>query len=304
MYPYIHIHGIEFHVWSVFLHLSYITAIAFFVYFKPKDFILSRAQLLIAGILFTVCGLFGARLFGILVNLVSHPSAPIKGIINRSGMAYLGVPLFGFISLWIFSAITMTSFLKNADYIAPFIMLSRSIGRIGCLLNGCCYGLPSNLPWAVGIYSRPGLRHPTQLYASIAALAIFITMFLQYKKLRRYSGATFFGVLSLYSFLRFFNEFLRADSFSVIGAIKLSHVVMALIFIVTAMGFLYSIRRCDNHKTIFKEIAFHLFSSLFWISFISLGILTSIRVTNEAMPRSFPKKNFLQVPTKPFKKHP
>ncbi len=279
MYPYIVIGSSNIHAWTLCLNLSYIISILCAVYFRPKDFALSRLQLFIVGALFAIFGVFGARAFGVLVNYINYPTAPLDTIISRSGMAYLGVPLLGFISLWIFSAITMTSFLKNADYIAPFLMLSRGIGRIGCLLNGCCFGLRCNLPWAVNVYSRPGFRHPTQVYAAIAALAIFITMFIQYKKLRQYKGATFFCVIALYSFMRFFNEFLRADSFSVFGVIKLSNIVMLFIFALALIGLFNSLKGMKDKKPILQSTLFYLLSSLFWISFIALGILTSIKVT-------------------------
>jgi len=284
MYPYISIGNISIHAWTLCLNVSYAAAIALGVYYRPKDFALSRLQLLAAGVIFAAFGFFGARVFGILVNYISHPAAPLRIVMSRAGMAYLGVPLFGFIGLWIFSAITMTSFLKNADYIAPFLMLSRAIGRIGCLLNGCCFGIRCNMPWAVSIYSKPGFRHPTQIYAAIAALAIFITMFIQYKKLRQHKGATFFCVITLYSLMRFFNEFLRADSFSVFGVIKLSHLVMLLIFIVALIGLLNSLKNLEGKRTLLRSTLFYFLSSLFWVSFMALGILTSIRATGFVAP--------------------
>jgi len=70
---------------------------------------------------------------------------------------------------------------ETADALAPSIALGTMFGRVGCFLNGCCYGRPTSLPWGV-VYppdSFPGLEfgqtpiHPAQLYFSIAGLALF-----------------------------------------------------------------------------------------------------------------------------------
>ena len=300
MYPYFSIGNASIHAWTLCLNLSYIVAILCVVYFRPKEFALSWSQMLGAGILFAIAGVFGARLLGLLINHINYPTSSMETMISKAGMAYLGAPLLGFISLWIFSAVTMTSFLKNADYAAPFIMLSRAIGRIGCLLNGCCYGIHCNLPWAVTIYSRPGMRHPTQIYASIAALAIFITMFIQYKRLRQYKGATFFSVIMLYGFMRFFNEFLRADSFSVFGILKLSNLVMLLIFVIGLIGLLFSLKNANDKRPILKSMLLCFLSSLLWVTFIALGILTSVRATGFTPSILRPDVPVMQAPVTPM----
>ena len=60
-----------------------------------------------------------------------------------------------------------------ADLIAVYLPLGYALARVGCLLNGCCYGVPSRLPWAFVIPAVDNLpRHPTQVYAIIASLLI------------------------------------------------------------------------------------------------------------------------------------
>jgi phosphatidylglycerol---prolipoprotein diacylglyceryl transferase len=278
MCPNIIIGSFDIHLWTLCMHISYIAAIACAVYFKPEDFSLSRMQLFLALVIFAMAGIFGSRLLGILILYMENPGLPMSVLIRDAGMAYLGAPLLGFISLWIFSAVTMTPFIENADYIAPFLMLSRAIGRLGCLLNGCCYGTPSGVPWAVPTVFAPGLRHPTQAYALIAALAIFITMFIQYKRLRRYKGAVFFGVITFYSFMRFFNEILRTDSIYIVGIIKLSMLTMAVLFTIGLTGLAISLKKSDEKALIFKSTFYYFLSSLLWITFIALGMLTAIRI--------------------------
>ena len=54
-----------------------------------------------------------------------------------------------------------------ADAVAPAGILALGIGRLGCFLGGCCYGRPTELPWAV-IFPEvgPPARHPLQLYSA------------------------------------------------------------------------------------------------------------------------------------------
>lgn len=74
-------------------------------------------------------------------------------------------------------------FATLADVIAPSVFLGYAIARVGCFLNGCCYGAACDLPWAVqfhaegkatGILTPPS--HPAQLYSSILALGMFWMM--------------------------------------------------------------------------------------------------------------------------------
>ena len=125
-------------------------------------------------------------------------------------------------------------------------------------------------------------------------------MFIQYKKLRQYKGATFFGVITLYVFMRFFNEFLRADSFSVFGLLKLSHIVMLLIFAIGIIGLLYSLKNAKDKMLLLKDTSLYFLSSLCWLTFIALGILTSIRVNGFASSVSHTKPPAIQAPTTPL----
>ena len=69
-----------------------------------------------------------------------------------------------------------------ADALTPSLALGAGIGRIGCHLNGCCYGRPTQLPWGVvfpadsyaGLEFGNAAVHPSQLYLAAAAVALFL----------------------------------------------------------------------------------------------------------------------------------
>jgi len=93
------------------------------------------------------------------------------------------------------------------DISTPYIALAYSIARIGCFLNGCCYGVPTSLPWGVTFFDVP--RHPTQLYAAVLSFAIYLYLVRLKTEDRPFVGSIFVTYLGLYSASRFAVESLR-----------------------------------------------------------------------------------------------
>jgi phosphatidylglycerol:prolipoprotein diacylglycerol transferase len=112
------------------------------------------------------------------------------------------------------------SFGELADVIAPSVFLGYAIGRIGCFLNGCCYGAVCDLPWAMQFpneHNRHMLTppsHPAQLYSSLMALGLFFVM--QRAKLlprfNRFPGQLTLLFFALYAVERFVMEIFRAGA--------------------------------------------------------------------------------------------
>ena len=104
---------------------------------------------------------------------------------------------------------------KLADTLAPSIALGQACGRVGCFLNGCCYGSACTLPWAVHYAdlapASPGTGvHPTQLYESGLDLLLYLTLAWHHRR-KRFDGQTFALYLVAYGALRFAVEFFRGD---------------------------------------------------------------------------------------------
>ena len=105
---------------------------------------------------------------------------------------------------------------KLADIFAPSIALGYVSGRIGCLLNGCCYGRACHLPWAIrfpegNVAHAPAFPvHPTQLYESFLNLGLFAALAWFYPR-RRFDGQVFAFYLIGYAVLRSFVECFRGD---------------------------------------------------------------------------------------------
>ncbi len=130
------------------------------------------------------------------------------------GMSFHGGLLGGTLAASILAWRRRLSVPRMADLFAPSIALGYAITRIGCFLNGCCHGIPTDLPWGVtfpeaAAVAPPNIAlHPTQLYASAASLIIFGILLAIRSHLRR-SGHLFLSYLVLYSIARFGVEHFR-----------------------------------------------------------------------------------------------
>jgi phosphatidylglycerol---prolipoprotein diacylglyceryl transferase len=98
---------------------------------------------------------------------------------------------------------------RKGDLFAPAIALGIAIGRIGCLLRGCCYGTPTSLPW--GVNFGDGIpRHPTQLYEALFMLATFAGL-VAIKNRVAQPGGLFRILMVAYFSCRFAVEFIRVE---------------------------------------------------------------------------------------------
>jgi len=135
-------------------------------------------------------------------------------IIGGGGLTAYGAILGATLGVWIYSRFSRFQFGYFADVVAPGIILAQAIGRVGCTLNGCCYGLETFLPWSI-VYTHPGSLcplgvtvHPTQVYEIIWNLLVFGVLFKLRGRLKP-DGSLFLIYLSLYSAYRLGTDFLR-----------------------------------------------------------------------------------------------
>lgn len=103
---------------------------------------------------------------------------------------------------------------STGDGWAVAIPLGQGIGRIGCFLNGCCYGKPTDSPY--GVVLEGVLRHPTQLYEAVLDLSLAGLLF-SMRTSPRPEGHLFRRFLVGYALIRFFLEFLRGDTGLTLG---------------------------------------------------------------------------------------
>ncbi|HZS38777.1 MAG TPA: prolipoprotein diacylglyceryl transferase [Polyangia bacterium] len=169
-----------------------------------------------------------------LCNAATHTCHPPKDCfaaleIWRGGLAYYGGFLAAVPFAWWYVRKHQLGWWKTADLASPGIMLGLFFGRIGCFLNGCCYGKVTqsaigvvfprgSAPWraqlddhviAAGDAARA--VHPTQLYESVACLAIFALLYYVVRPRRRAFGQVFASMLIFYALARSICEVFRDD---------------------------------------------------------------------------------------------
>lgn len=164
--------------------------------------------------------LVGSRLLYVATDWSNYREAPLNIIkIWEGGLAFQG-GLFGavIVSFWYLKRKKISPW-KVGDIIIPSAALGHAIGRIGCFLNGCCYGKPTGLPW--GVTFPPGSfaanhfgiehhLHPVQLYSMLINVIIFIIL-IKFTSRAKYVGQVFWLYGILYGAGRFGLEFLRAE---------------------------------------------------------------------------------------------
>lgn len=143
---------------------------------------------------------------------------------------------------------------KVADMCAPGIALGQTIGRLGCLSAGCCYGKPTQMPWGVTFTSRYAFEnvgvplntalHPTQLYESMGSLLLCFYLVWRLGR-KRFEGQLILEYLCLYAALRFAIEFYRDDDrgFVLNGLLSTSQFIGILTIIGSAAAYYYLGRR-------------------------------------------------------------
>jgi phosphatidylglycerol:prolipoprotein diacylglycerol transferase len=211
-----------------------------------------------------VFGVIGARGLFILQNWKEFEArSPLAMLyIWEGGLAFYGGLAGAAIADLVYLRRKRILVLKVMDIIAPSLALGFAFGRIGCFLNGCCFGKLSGLPWPFAVrfprgpesFPSPAFLHhvnyheleplsshslavhPVQLYASLAALGIFLVL-LWFLRRRRHVGEVTLLFLVLYPASRFLLEFLRGDNLPTFTGLTVPQNMSAVTFIVALVLF-------------------------------------------------------------------
>jgi phosphatidylglycerol:prolipoprotein diacylglycerol transferase len=157
------------------------------------------------------------------------------------GLTIYGAVLGAALGIWIYSLIRKISFGYLADMIAPGIILAQAIGRVGCTLNGCCYGVATDAFCAV-IYTSPDTHapigipvYPTQIFEIFYNLIVFGVLLLLRKRLRP-DGSLFLVYLTLYAAWRLGIDFIREGKALLFGLHEAQLIsIVVLIITITLM---------------------------------------------------------------------
>ena len=203
-----------------------------------------------------ISGFLGARLYHVLSEwpyYLKHPWQVFA--VWQGGLGIYGAVIVGSLVLFWFCKKNKLNFLSLADLLVPSLILGQAIGRWGNYFNQEVFGKPTSLPWGIPIktMARPSeflssqYFHPTFLYESIWNFLIFLILIFVLIKVFPKPGRIFSLYLILYSFGRFFLEFLRIDYQPVLFDLRLAQIISLLIFI---LGFYFLIKKKTLEKVV------------------------------------------------------
>jgi phosphatidylglycerol:prolipoprotein diacylglycerol transferase len=241
------------HSYGVMLAISFIVGIYVAVKKAEKRGIKGE-EIVNLGFIIILASIVGARLFYVLFHLNEFRGRwiyafwPVQedGTIGLGGLILLGGFIFAFLSAVVYLWYKKLNFWKIADSIAPAIALGVFFTRIGCFLNGCCFGTACSEPWSVVFPSNSPAGsimgnihiHPTQLYSSFYGLVIFgILMWMDNR--RKFDGEIIALFLIFYGLSRFIVDFYRyyESQMFLVDGLQFNQIV-SLILIFIGIGML------------------------------------------------------------------
>lgn len=192
-----------------------------------------------------LAGIVGSRLLFIFLNLgyfIRHPLEVF--FIHQGGLAWQGGMILSTIVGALFIRLHKMPILKTLDLVIPYAALGQAIGRIGCFLNGCCYGRE----WAQGIYFpvHEARLHPTQLYSAVNLFVIFLVL-KAWQKRNSVDGRIFTWYFILSASERFVVQFFRADYNPIFLGLGVFQIINILTLAAAIYGDVYLLRRTRKH---------------------------------------------------------
>ncbi len=165
-----------------------------------------------------VASVFGARMLYVLEHLSEFRREWTSVLALWQG----GLTLYGGIAAGVFAGLLASRRMGlpvwiTADALTPSLALGTMFGRVGCFLNGCCYGHPTTMPWGVVFphdsfaYLEFGDQpvHPSQLYNALAGLLLF-ALFQLLRGRFRVPGVLFWSFIVLFALVRIPLDLTRA----------------------------------------------------------------------------------------------
>lgn len=208
---------IRVHSFSVMLILAFVGGLWLARKRAPK-FGFEPAMVTDISMVVLFAGVLGARVLFILQELpyyLQHRNELFS--LQFQGLTSFGALLFGIAVYAWFAWRQNRPFRDVLDLVAPSALLGHAIGRIGCLLNGCCYGVVTTSKFGVHIDDTSILHVPAQLFDSLMAFAaVGILLAIERRGLHR--GQSFSLFLILYGATRFIYEFWRAGTVDQVNA--------------------------------------------------------------------------------------
>ncbi|MEQ1721922.1 MAG: prolipoprotein diacylglyceryl transferase [Pseudobdellovibrio sp.] len=238
MIPNLYIGAFQIPTFFLVISLS-LTALLFLLSYRVEHFSANRKLAYDIALLMMVSGFIGGRLLHVFYEEWDYYAKdPIQMLYFwNGGFVFLGGLITCLITGFIYARYKKISFGEWADFFTPLFSLAHALGRLGCVLAGCCFGSVCFLPWALDG------RHPTALYLAVGEFFIFLMMLtFESKKVYKVKGFLFAKWLLLHSLLRFNVEYFRDDfrglffNVPLLGSLSISQLI-SLVIILVCIGY-------------------------------------------------------------------
>lgn len=208
--------NLKIYSYGVMVALGFLAAV-YFTGCEAKKRGMSQEKIFDVYLCAMIFGIIGARLLHVILDIGYYSGHPLDIImINRGGLAFQGGLVFGILAAIVTIKKLKLPLLSTADMMIPYVALAQSIGRIGCFLNGCCYGISA--------------LYPTQIFLSLFFLAMFVVLKKIYEN-EKTDGIVFAWYMFLFSSGSFFLDFLRGDLAVIFFNLRVSQLISAVIFL-------------------------------------------------------------------------
>ena len=214
-----HIGSSSIYSYYVFITLGIFIGLFFFYRYSKKADIAPLAFLDIS-LIAIIFAYIGARLFHVMFVMpeyyIVHPVEVLY--FWKGGFVIYGAMLVPLPFIYIYTKKKSVSITKVMDALAPSFAIGTAIGRMACLMQGCCYGKPTELFWGIifpqganaGLTPAGISLHPTQIYLMLQGFVIFLVLNYRYNK-KKFDGEITLWFFILYPITRIVIEYFRND---------------------------------------------------------------------------------------------
>jgi phosphatidylglycerol:prolipoprotein diacylglycerol transferase len=229
------------YTYGVLLAAAYLLGLQFAIV-RARSRRIDQNRVMDLGIWIIISALVGAKALLLVTDFDVYWNNPreFMSLVRSAGVFYGGLIAAVSVALFYLWRHRMPMWTVT-DCFAPGIALGHVIGRMGCLAAGCCWGRPTDVPWAI-TFNNPNIDrygsvgtpqgiplHPTQIYEAGAELLILVLLLATERKGRPFPGRTFWLYMLLYAISRFIIEIYRGDPRGAVGPFSTSQFISLIL---------------------------------------------------------------------------
>jgi len=253
MYPILfHLGPIPVYTYGVMVSLGFILGYQLLIKWAKQEGV-SELAISDLFLILVVTSMTGARITYIL-SYPEHFRHDWTSVFRvwEGGLTILGGAVLAFICFYLYCRKKNLDIALVLDLFSPAIAFGLIFGRLGCLGFGCCYGIPTDLPWGLTFPNTdmlipPVPRHPTQIYTSLCMIVIFLLL-RWFRKKEHVNGTVSIVFLLVYTVYRFIIEMFRQDVASehYLFGLTLAQSMSLVASVAALVYYLTSLRYSDN----------------------------------------------------------